>query len=148
MKHTHPALAQAVLGAVTALSLASAFHYYRSVDQKNRYYQDPRMTYLLGIQEQRLRGVIAMVPAEAVVGYMADLPAVPGAHWPTDAEFIFTAVRYALAPRLVIPYERGQKEDWVLGDFSKPFDLAQIENEDRLRLAKDLGSGLLLFQSE
>ena len=141
-----PVLAQAALTVVAALALAGAFNYYRTVDKRNN--QDPQMTHLIGIQEARFHKVIAMVPPDSVVGYMADLPSRNDAHWPTKGEFIFTAVRYALAPRVLIPYESVRKPDWVLADFANPVDLAQVVREKRLSLVMDFGSGVLLFQSE
>jgi hypothetical protein len=143
-----PVLARVALGVVAALALVGAFNYYHTVDKKNRYYQDPKMTYMLGIQEDRFSKAIAMVPPESVVGYMADHPMPRGARWPTSDDFIFTAVRYAVAPRALVPYENVGKPDWVLGNFTNPFDLARIEREKRLRLVEDFGSGILLFRSE
>jgi hypothetical protein len=148
MNRLHQLIAQASLCVVGALALAGAFHFWKTIDQENRYLQDPLMTYQIGIQENRFRGVAAMVPAETVVAYLSDLPPQRAAHWPVNSEFIFTAVRYALAPRLLIPYEKGQRQDWVLGDFSNPADAARIERENGLKLIKDFGSGVMLFRSE
>jgi hypothetical protein len=147
-KSPSPKIAKAVPGIVAVLALASAFHYYLTVDKRNQFYQDPRMTYQIGIQSERLSGVMEMVPADAVVGYVTDLPPRLDAHWPTNDEFIFTAVRYELAPRLVMPLVAGQMQTWVLGNFSKPVDLEQIERQYHLKLVKDFGSGVILFQGE
>jgi hypothetical protein len=40
-----------------------------------------------------------------------------------------------------------EKEHWVLGNFSKPVDFAQIERENRLNLVRDFGLGVVLFRS-
>ena len=136
-------VAQAALGVVASLALASAVNYYRTVGEKNRAYQDPWMTSMIGIQAERLREVIAMVPAEAVVGYISDSPLDQG----RDAAR-FAGARYALAPRLVVPHDSAQKQDWVLGNFSKPVDVVRIQRENRVKLVKDFGSGVMVFRSK
>jgi hypothetical protein len=147
-KQYSPIIFQVALGVVAALSLASSINYYHTVDRRNRYNQDPVQTYMIGVEEQRFRDVIAMVPPDSVVGYITDAPARHDAHWPTNGEFLLAAVRYALAPRLVIPYEAAKKPDWVVGQFSKPVDLEQIESTNRLKLIKDLGWGVVVFRRE
>jgi len=141
-------MAPAAVGVVATLALAGAFNYYRTVDKRNRSYQDPQMTYALRIDAERLRGVAAIVPVESVIAYFSDLSVRNGGAWATNGEFVFTAVRYTLAPRFVVPYEKAQNADWVLGDFSKPVDLNQIESENHVQLVKDFGSGVVLFRRE
>jgi hypothetical protein len=148
MKRVHPVVAQATLGVVAVLSLFCAFNNLHTVDQRNRHYQDPRQTYFIGMEQQQLRSLILMVPPQSVVGYVSDVPARSDPNWPTNSEFIFTAVRYALAPRLLVPYKDAVKPAWVVGEFSKPADLEQFEREHRLDLAKQLDSGVVLFRSK
>ena len=83
-----------------------------------------------------------MVPPQAVLGYISDLPeeGVAGAIW-------FAGARHALAPRLLIPHQNPQKPDWVLGNFSKPSDLHEIERQNQLQLVRDFGSGVAVFRS-
>jgi hypothetical protein len=149
----NPVLTRAATGMVLALAVAGALNYYHSVDERNRAYQDPWATYMIGIGPERFRGVIAMVPPEAVVGYVSDLPDLfnlpdllsseksrRGAVWSAQAW-------YALAPRLVIPHQNPKNQDWILGNFSKPVDLAQIERENRITLVRDFGAGVVVFRS-
>jgi hypothetical protein len=148
----NPVVTQATVGMVVALTVAGALNYYHSIDERNRAYQDPWATHMIGVGPERFRGVVAMVPPEAVVGYVSDLPdflnlpdlfserSRRGAVWSAEAW-------YALAPRLVIPHESRQKQDWILGNFSKPVDLPQVERENRMTVVRDFGSGVMLFRS-
>jgi hypothetical protein len=138
MKSTHPLLTRAAV-CIVVLALAGAVNYYRTVDKKKD--QDPSTTYIIGIGPKRFREVIAMVPPEAVLGYISDLPE-EGA-----GAVRFAGARYALAPRLLIPHQDLQKQDWILGDFSKSVDLHQIETQNQLQLVRDFGSGVAVFRS-
>jgi hypothetical protein len=139
----NPTLMRIAMGIVVALAVAGALNYYNSVDEKNLQFQDPWRTYVIDIGPKRFHEVIAMVPTQDVVGYISDLPdSVPV--W--DSVW-FLEAQYALAPRLVIPHQDAQRTDWVLGDFFKPVDLAQIERDNRLKLVRDFGSGIVLFRS-
>jgi len=127
---------------VVGLALAGAVNYYLTVDSKNRDCQDPSTTYVIGIGPTRFCEVIAMVPPQAVLGYISDLPeeGVAGAIW-------FAGARHALAPRLLIPHQNPQKQDWILGNFSQPSDLHQIETQNHLQLVRDFGSGVAVFRN-
>jgi hypothetical protein len=138
----NPVLNRAALGTMVALAVVGAISYCHTVGEKNLSYQAPWMTDVIGSGPERFREVIAMVPPEAVVGYVSDLP-----DSTQRGQVAFYGARYALAPRLVILHETPQKQDWILGNFSKPVDLAQIEKENRLNLVQDLGSGVVIFRS-
>ena len=58
---------------VVALAIAGAINFYYTADQKNLRYHAPWITHMIGIGPERFREVIAMVPPEAVVGYLSDL---------------------------------------------------------------------------
>ena len=140
-KSSHPLLTRAAVWIVVGLALASVVNYFRTVDKKNRDWQDPSTTYIIGIGPKRFREVIAMVPPETVLGYISDLPEEgAGAIW-------FAGARHALAPRLLIPHQSPQKQDWILGNFSKSIDLHQIETQNQLQLVRDFGSGVAVFRS-
>jgi hypothetical protein len=148
----NPVLARAAVGIVVALAVAGALNFYRTVDEKNLMYTSPSITDIIDVGPERFRGVIAMLPTEAVVGYISDLPNSSPEESSRRALWFFGA-RYALAPRLIVwPGQLGnrsihaQKQDWVLGDFSKPMDLVQIERENHLNLVRDFGSGVLVFR--
>ena len=125
------------------LAVAGALGYYRTVAEKNQRYTAAWMTDVIGMGAERFRGASAILPMEAVVGYVSDLPVSiqRGQVW-------FYSARDALAPRLVVWPTDPQKEDWVLGNFSKPVNLEQIEKEYGLDLVQDLGSGVAVFRSE
>jgi hypothetical protein len=75
-----------------------------------------------------------MMPPEAVLGYISDLPEEGScAEW-------FAEARHALAPRLLIPLQNPQKQHWILGNFSKSVDLHQIETQNQLQLVLPTGN--------
>ena len=137
----NPVLARAAVGLVVALAVAGALNFYRTVDERKLRYRDPWMTEIVDVGTKRFRGVIAMLPAEAAIDYVSDLPdsSRRGQLWKLWA-------RYALVPRLTVWPGLAQKEDWVLGNFFKPVDLVQFERENHLNLVRDFGSGVLVFR--
>jgi hypothetical protein len=139
----NPVLARAAVGIVVALAVASALNFYRTIDEKNLFHI-PSINDIINSGPKRFRGVIAMLPAEAVVGYISD-PANSSAE-SSQRALCFFGARYALAPRLIVWPKNAQKEDWVLGNFFKPVDLVQIERENHLKLVRDFGSGVLVFR--
>jgi hypothetical protein len=146
----NPIFARAAVGLVVALGVAGAVNYHIDADALNRPYADPWATRIIATDQERFRGVVATVPEEAVVGYVSDLPNHrSGAILKADAWTIgvFSAAAwYALAPRLVIPDAEPQTQDWIVGNFSRPVDLARIESENRIRMVRDFGSGVVLFK--
>jgi hypothetical protein len=136
----NPVPAWAAVGIVVALAVAGALNFYRAVDEKNLRL-NPWVTDIIDVGPKRFRGVVAMLPAEAVVGYISDLP-----ESSERAHLCNLGARYALAPRLIVGLTNVQKEDWVLGNFFKPMDLVQIERENHLNLVRDFGSGVLVFR--
>ena len=137
----NPVLTRVAVGMVVALAVAGALNYLRTIDEKNLRYTSPWITDIIDASPKRFHGVIAILPAEAVVGYISDLP-----ESSERARLCFIEARYALAPRLIVRHTNAQKEDWVLGNFFKPMDLAQFERENHLNLVRDFGSGILVFQ--
>jgi hypothetical protein len=138
----NPVLARVAVGVVTVLSVASALNYYRTLDEKNVRYAASWMTDTIGLSSDRFQGVAEMLPTDAVLGYVSDLPVSTqrGMVW-------FFGARYALAPRLIAWPDDVPKQEWILGNFSAPTDLGQIENENSLDLVRDLGSGVTVFRS-
>jgi hypothetical protein len=150
MKCSFSVWASGAICIVVALALASQVNLRRTVHFRNRFYQDPWMTYTVGIGPERFQEVIAMVPPTAVVGYVSDLPVIQGMTTGTPADYRgavwFATTRTALAPRLLVPYHEGQ-EGWIVGNFSKPIDPDQLERQFKLRLVRDFGSGVVLFRN-
>ena len=136
----NPVLPRAAVGIVVALAVAGALNFYCTIDEKN-FFHIPSINDILNAGPKRFRGVIAMLPAEAVVGYISDIP-----NSSPESNLWILGARYALAPRLIVRHTNAQKEDWVLGNFFKPMDLVQIERENHLKLVRDFGSGVLVFR--
>ena len=138
------------VGMVVVLAVAGALNFHHTVDERNPRFQAPWKTYMLAIGPERFREVIAMVPAEAVVGYISDLPdsGSDGPVWFLETQYALTPrvaipletlenpqntvwylaflqAQNALVPRFVIPLKTLRKENWGLGNFLN----AEIERE-------------------
>jgi hypothetical protein len=112
-----------------------ALIYYRYETAYQRKSPDP---YLISAQFQRLHPVRAAVPASAVMGYLTDAPA------PSVVESsMFLSAQYVLAPRLLL---KGAAHEWVLGNYTRPADFAEVARSHRLQLEQDFGNGVLLFR--
>jgi hypothetical protein len=97
-----------------------------------------RDPYMVGVQADRLAGVMQAVPPTAIVGYISDLH-----DDSTAAQAMFNSARYTLAPRLLIA---GTDRDFVLGNFTKPMDYATFGREHGLQFVQDFGNGVVLFK--
>jgi hypothetical protein len=85
--------------------------------------------------------ITAALPARAPVGYVTDMDvATP------RGLLAFSAARYALAPRLLVPGANTGAVGWVLGNFSQPQDYQTFAAQRGLAFSKDLGEGVVLFQ--
>ncbi len=91
-------------------------------------------------QEARLRGVIATLPAVSQVGYLAG----PGLDALTAEENLLGA-RYAFAPRMLV-LQKDSPQQLVIGDFAGPVDLDALASMYRLRVVRDFGNGIVLFE--
>lgn len=91
------------MGIVAALALIGALRYYRTVDSKALGYEAPWIEDVIRISPERFRGVVAMLPADAVLGYVSDLPisSQRGQVWVLGA-------RDALAPRRCVARDRAE----------------------------------------
>ncbi len=127
-------------GGVTLLALLACLDFYRLMSLYNRSHQDP---YRIGAQQERWRQVSQLVPAGAVLGYISDMTLEERSAAPSSL-----AAPYALAPRLLVDLKPGREVRWVVGDFAKPADLQKIQAEHGLRLVRDFGGGLALFERE
>ncbi len=116
---------RALLSALVAvLAIAGAADFHRWIERYNREGHPPRIDWAR--EEARFREIAAIVPANARVGYVSDLPL--DRLWASEQ---FQTARYLLAPRLVVA--RSSTEEWLLAA-SQPAGY---------RIVKDLG-GLLL----
>ncbi len=109
------------------------------VDQFERDFQPrTRDPFQVQAQTERFRGVMEVLPASAVVGYVTDLQ-------PTDrsATIIFRTAQYTLAPRILQP---GTAQEWVIGNFSKALDFRAAGAGKGLQLVQDYGNGVVLYR--
>jgi hypothetical protein len=98
------------------------------------YWSDVGDPYFVVGQGTRLAGLRALVPENAVVGYLSD---------PGDPRILMSA--YALAPRLI---RLGAEPDWVVGDFARRTDFAALGRQYGLRVVRDFGNGVVLYRRE
>lgn len=121
--------------AALVLSLSGAIVNLKNETAAQASMRDP---YLVNMQPVRLAGILESVPANAVMGYVTDLEA-----GSTAAQASFNGVRYALAPRLLVP---GAGHEWVLGNYSRPADFAAAGRALGLELVRDFGNGAVLYR--
>jgi hypothetical protein len=103
------------------------------------YQQQYADAYGVSVQVHRMAPLLAVVPKNAILGYLTDVQ--PGSD--IDSVMINTA-GFALAPRLI---DRAGSHEWVLGNFMQPGNFAEIGRSKGLRLQQDFGNGVVLFRS-
>jgi len=120
-----------------ALSLCGSILYFRSESAFHRQGHDP---YQIAADQARLGPVRAVIPEDAIVGYLTDHE--PGS---VEASAAFKVAQFNLAPRLL---EMGAHRQVVLGEFTRPNDFERIARPLGLRVERDFGNGVVLFRSE
>jgi hypothetical protein len=133
----YPAAVIMGIAGATLLCLWGSFAYYQFESAYQQQYPDP---YQISAQFVRLAPVQAVVPQNAVLGYLTDAP--PGSI--VDSALLAGA-EYALAPRLVI---RDTAHEWVLGNFTRQADFGAVGKSAGLRLQRDFGNGVVLYGRE
>jgi hypothetical protein len=118
-----PIVVMAGLAAAAALCLWGTFETYAF---ETAYQQQNRDPYMIGAQFDRLAPVAAVVPQNAILGYLTDVP--QGSL--TESAMLIGA-QYVLAPRLVV---RGAGQEWVLGNFTRPADFGAFGRSRGLEL--------------
>lgn len=113
------------------LSVYGTIQFYGAQTERNQTQPDP---YKLIDQERRFAPIKEIVPPNALVGYVSDLP--------TDYTLTLTA-QYALAPRLLVP---NPTSNWVIGNFTRPQDFAEFGRTRGLVLVKEFPDGVVLFR--
>jgi len=131
------ALTTAAILLTAALAVIGAVQYWDAESTYQRQSPDP---YRVADQATRLAGIRDAVPANAVLGYLTDLPTED-----TPATAMFFAAQYQLAPRLL---QKDQSHELVLGNFTRPADFAALGRQHGLRLERDFGNGVVLFRKE
>ena len=139
-KPAYPWTVPAAIGAVICLSLWGCLNFYQLTSMLNSSKKDP---YGLLLQERRFRQVDTMLPQDAVVGYISDVP-----FGGVRGSAAFFGAQYVLAPRLVVELPARQKLEWVLGNFSEPGDYGGVAEAHQLAIVKDFGSGIVVFRKQ
>jgi hypothetical protein len=127
--------AVAICGIVALLSLWNVGNLYEPA-------QDTPLTgdpYGVREQETRLQGVMALLPAGSVVGYLTE----PGLDAFTGDKKLLAA-QYAFAPRILVRQTLSPQR-LVIGDFSGPINPATYASMYGLHVARDFGNGIVLF---
>ena len=96
--------------------------------------------YPVAAQFPRFAAALSSIPEGAEIGYITDAP--PGNVADTG---MFLSAQYVLAPRLLT---RGATQELVLGNFIRPADFAAVGRSQGLRLQRDFGEGVVLFEKE
>ena len=126
------------LGVAAAILLAiwGAVQYF---GLEANYRQKSRELYQLVNQTERLNEARAIIPEDAVIGYLTDLE--PG----VVASSIFNITQYALAPRLL---EQYTNQNLAIGNFSRPLDYAGTGRQHGLRVERDFQNGIILYRKD
>ena len=125
------------VAAAALLSLWGVVEYFGFETAYQKQNRDP---YQIAAQSVRLEGARASLPDGATIGYLTDLE--PGS---VAASAMFNAAQYVLAPRIL---KKDREEPQVLGNFSRPADLAAIGRQHGLRIERDFQNGVVLFRKE
>jgi hypothetical protein len=102
------------------------------------YQQKYRDQFEVSKQLVRFEGVRAMLPEDAVMGYLTDLE-----HGTLKADAMFGEAQYALAPRIL---RWGTGYGWVLGNFSTSIPFTPTGDQRGLRVERDFGAGVVLLR--
>jgi hypothetical protein len=121
--------------AVSILSLWGVVNFYNNTEQATEPGVD---VYKVGDQPARFQDLMATLPPAVDVGYISDVP-------PSQplSDIMRASLQYTLAPRLL----SYQRTEWVIGNFSKPLDVAQFGVQRGLTLVKDFGNGAVLYRN-
>jgi hypothetical protein len=130
-------LVTAAVMLAAALSLLGSVQYWSAESEYQRQSPDP---YRIADQATRLADFRSAVPADAILGYLTDVPADN-----TLNASMFFAAQYQLAPRLL---QKDEAHDLVLGNFTRPADFVALGRQYGLRIERDFGNGILLFRRE
>ncbi|HTR38363.1 MAG TPA: hypothetical protein VMH80_20780 [Bryobacteraceae bacterium] len=140
MKQPSPAVVSAACAAVALLSLWSTVDFYRATEDLAGSNAD---VYQIGAQAERFRELAAALPASGIIGYVSDRGTRE-----TLGTVMYDGAQYALAPRLLTERLRQANTPWVVGNFSKPMDVAGFASKRGLTVVRDFGSGVVLLRKE
>lgn len=90
--------------------------------------------------EQRFASALELLPANAVIGYISDLPLSE-----TAGSTAFVAAQYVVAPRSLV-LASAQPTEWAVGNFAHPEDFAAIGAQAGFTLVRDFGNGVVVYR--
>jgi hypothetical protein len=140
MKESSPTQVLAACGIVALLALWSMLNFYGATEEAAGPNAD---VYKVGEQNTRFQDLMPALPKTGIIGYVSDVPTSQ-----TLGAVLRDGAQYALAPRLVREQSLKPGAEWVIGNFSKPLDVAQFGAQRGLTLVKDFGSGVVLYRGE
>jgi len=89
----------------------------------------------------RLREPTRLLPANAVTGYVSDVPSDS-----PRGSAVFFAVQYAVAPRLLVDAGSKASAEWIIGCFAGFPDYGALAKSREWILVRDLGGGVVVFR--
>jgi hypothetical protein len=126
--------------AVALLALWSTVNFYGATEELAGPKAD---VYKIGEQAVRFQELAATLPTTGIVSYVSDVPTSQ-----TLGAVLHDGAQFALAPLVVTEKRLNPSPEWVVGNFSKPLDVAQFGNERGLTLVRDFGNGAVLFRNQ
>jgi hypothetical protein len=98
------------------------------------------------ITEKRFSGLRSELPKSGVIGYLTGTGEFPANVIvdPSSTKSYFMA-QYVLSPLVLI---NRAKPRFVIGDFKRKMNLADVRARYQLRVVKDLRSGVILFEKK
>ena len=136
MRRPAPILIAAASAAVSLLSLYDVRQFFGWTSTQAAQHGDP---YGFTRQQQRFSGLAAAVGTADTLGYLS-LP-LNNSNW----DLMYNHAVYALAPRLVA-WNASPPPRFVVGNFAGAVNLEELELVYGLRIVKDFGSGVVLFE--
>jgi hypothetical protein len=135
---TYPPRVRVGVALAAALSMWGVVEYFGFETGYQKLSRDP---YHVAAQAARLEGVSAVVPDDAVLGYITDLE--PGS---PSAWAMFNAAQYILAPRILLQNNAAQTR--VLGNFARLADFGALGQRQGLSIERDFQNGIVLFRKD
>lgn len=124
--------------AAAAIAMFSAMTLYSVARAMNETSKDP---FHVQMAAEQFAPVLSRIPANAVLGYVSDL------ELNTDAgKAAFFATQYAIAPRILVDASKGERFDYVLGNWGLAQDYAAAGQSRGLTLVEDFGNGIVLYR--
>jgi hypothetical protein len=90
--------------------------------------------------DRRFEDIRKILPPNGVVGYFTDKK-----DYPSKGIDFLIWTGYALSPLIVV---RGTAAQFIIADISEAFNIKKFRENNNVRLIKNFGNGIVLFQKE